>query len=58
MESGDVIGSSRCYTHACWDLHHTADWVDVMSRALEFLGTHEDNEDAVEWNAHWENAAR
>ena len=50
MESGDVIGSTRAYTHAAWDLHHTADWADVLNRALELVGTHEDNEDAMEWS--------
>ena len=58
MESGDILGSSRCYTHSGWDLHVTADWVDGHHRAIELIGSHVDNENAVEWNEAWELAAR
>ena len=58
MESGDILGSSRCYTHSGWDLHVTADWVDAHHRAIELIGSHVDNENAVDWNHDWEVAAR
>ena len=58
MESGDVIGATRCYTLSGWDLHVTADWTDVLHRAVKLVGNDVENENAVDWNHDWELAAR
>ena len=58
--SNDVLKSTRCFTHACWDLPVDADWTDVLHRAVTLVGSDVDVElDVdVEWNEWWETSAR
>ena len=58
--SNDVLKSTRCYTHACWDLAVDADWADVLERAVKLVGSDMDVEvdRDVEWNEWWETSAR
>lgn len=58
MESGDMIGSTRCFAHKAWDLHITADWTEVLHRAVQLVGSDVENDSAIDWNYDWEVAAR
>ena len=55
-----MLKSTRCFTHAIWDLPADADWTDVLHRAVVLVGSDVDIEVdvSVEWNEWWETSAR
>ena len=55
-----MLKSTRCFTHACWDLAADADWADALERAVTLVGSDMDVEvdRDVEWNEWWETSAR
>ena len=60
MKSGDVLKSTRCFTHDVWGLAKDATWQDVLEKAVVLVGSYVDIglDDPVEWNPVWELAAR
>ena len=60
FKSGDVIRSTRCFTHGDWGLPSGASWQETLERAIVLAGSYVDIglDDPVEWNELWELAAR
>ena len=60
FRSGDMLKSTRCYTHEVWGLARDATWQEVLERAVELAGSYVDIglDDPVEWNVWWELSAR
>ena len=60
FRSGDMLKSTRCFTHEVWGLARDATWQDVLERAVELTGSYIDIglNDPQEWNVWWELSAR
>ena len=60
FRSGDMLKSTRCFTHKVWGLAKDATWQDVLEKAVELTGSYTNIglNDPVEWNMWWELSAR
>ena len=60
FKSGDIIRSTRCFTHVAWGLPSGASWQQTLEKAVVLVGSYVDIglDDPVEWNSEWELAAR
>ena len=60
FKSGDIVRSTRCFTHGDWELPSGATWQETLEKAIVVTGSYVDIglDDPVEWNRELELAIR